>query len=135
MTSARVGYTDSRPMANVQLILRNVPATIKQRLAADAIERDVTMTEIVVGVLVDEFGGDWKPSGRPTLAVGDSPDIVLRIPEETRRALNVRAAETSSTSRSITLGLLAARYGLSGAAVRDSEPQRRRRRHDDARTG
>lgn len=112
------------------MIVRAVPAALKAKLVEEAVARDVTMTEVFVEALVAEFGGDWTPTGRPTLQVGDAENVVLRLPAETRKAIAVRAAEIEGTNRTVALAVLAKRYRLP-----EPTPDRRRRRRDAAGTG
>lgn len=110
-------------MSYVQILVRGVPADLKQKIVEDAERRGLTMTEVVVGILADEFRVKYEPTGRPTLTTGDSPDLVLRAPKALRTKINVRAAQVDGTARGVVIETLSRHYGDASA-----DPGRRRRK-------
>lgn len=59
-----VGRKAPAPIGKYPNLVLDVPAELKERIAAEAFETDQTIRNVVVRILADEFGETFVPTGR-----------------------------------------------------------------------
>ena len=60
-----------------------MPAPLKGALVRETARRESNVNDVAVGILAEEFGVSYAPSGRRRkVLAGGSPVILLRVPQE-----------------------------------------------------
>lgn len=94
------------------MFVRNITPELKTLIVAEAAERKVGMNDLVVGVLADRFAIPFEPSGQVgTTQLGDSTDLVLRLPTRLRRAVAIEAARRDDTIKGVVCAALDRHFG------------------------
>jgi len=96
---------------NSKSILVRMPSTLKRRLAREVARRESTLNDVAVDLLADEFGVDFRPSGRRGPVPGDTGVFLLRIPPELKRQLDAAARERRSSTNKVVVETLTTRLG------------------------
>lgn len=86
-----------------QQIIRSVPAEIKDAIVDEVDRRGTNMNDVVVGILADAYSVRFDLSGRTSGVIGDSPDIVLRLPRTLKRKIAVDAARQEREIREVVI--------------------------------
>ena len=102
---------------SVSQIVRGVPADLKSAIRREVEGSDTNMNDLVVGILARKFEVSFSPSGRRSAHVGDSPDLLLRMPEALRRRIKVRAANSGSNQRDVIVAVLSEHFGTRFASA------------------
>jgi hypothetical protein len=100
-----------------QQIIRSVPAELKSAIA-ERVETDGTnMNDLLVGILAQYYDVRFEPSGRASaVAIGDSSDIVLRMPKSLKKRIGIDAERQEREKREIMIDAIADGLGVSAAA-------------------
>ncbi|HJU48206.1 MAG TPA: inositol-3-phosphate synthase [Gaiellaceae bacterium] len=69
--------------------------------------RGVSLNDVAVGLLADHMNVEYRPTGRRSTLPGSSPVILLRMPEELKRALETEATRSGRTVNDVVLDALA----------------------------
>ena len=69
--------------------------------------RGVSLNDVAVGLLADELGVSYTPTGRRSTLPGASPVILLRMPEELKEKLEAESARSGRTVNDVVLRSLA----------------------------
>jgi predicted HicB family RNase H-like nuclease len=89
------------------LFIRHINPELKTLIVAEAAERKVGMNDLVVGVLAERFSIPFEPTGQVgTIQLGDSTDIVLRMPTRLRRSVAIEAARRGGTIKGVVSAAL-----------------------------
>jgi len=96
----------SRPV--VKSVLVRMPAELKRRLALEVERRGSALNDVAVSTLAGRFGVPFEPSGRRGSTPGESPVVVLRMPPELKRRIQVDAFERGSNTNRVIVQALAA---------------------------
>jgi len=96
-----------------QLLIRDVPAEIKQQLMIDAEAADSNVQAMAVGILADEFRQPYTPGrSRANGAHEDKLTLNLRMPEKLHKAIRVRAAQQGLAHADLALLILGKHLGI-----------------------
>lgn len=102
------------------MIARGVPARLKGKIARRVEKEKSTLNDVVVSVLAAHFQIDFEPSGRrsPRARSGETeprlgpyPNIVLEVPVELKRRIDVEAATSGDSIRNVVVAILADEFG------------------------
>jgi hypothetical protein len=110
--------------ARAEINVRDVPPSIRAAVMADAMERDLSINNVVTGILAQRYGLAWTETKYGyTDAPGESDQWVLRVPPELRDAIRGHAkAIRGGTMTGCVLLALADHYRLPAQAPRARRP-------------
>lgn len=109
MTRARYVYKN----------VRSVTPDIKLKVFEVAVEREVTMTDVIGSILADEFSTTYVLSGEKSIGADlEGDQFRIRIPPVLQLRISQRARKTGQTESSVVLGTLAAHFGLEHVPVK-----------------
>src|SRR5688572_5721504 len=74
-----------------------MPAPLKRALVRETARRGASLNDIAVGLLADEFGVAFTPSGRKSPLPGASPVALLRVPDDLKHELEKDASRTGTS--------------------------------------
>ncbi len=100
------------PRPAVKSVLVRMPAELKRRLSNEVERRDSALNDVAVSTLADRFGVAFEPTGRRGSTPGDSPVVVLRMPPELKRRIQVEAFERGSNTNRVIVQALADDLGV-----------------------
>jgi len=90
-----------------------MPAPLKGALVREAARRHSNVNDVAVGILTDEFGISYAPSGRRRkVLAGGSPVILLRVPQELKDKIQAEASRSGANANDVILGALADGLGV-----------------------
>jgi myo-inositol-1-phosphate synthase len=115
----------------VKQIVRRLPSAIKEAIARRAEAGGSNMNDVAVGILAREFGVQFRPTRRRGAGVGDSPNVVLRMPSELRRAIKRSALERGTTARDEIIRVLGEDTGVRKDTMATHGTQNGRARSSD----
>ena len=95
------------PRPATKSVLVRMPAELKRSLSQEVERRDSALNDVAVSVLARRFGVAFEPTGRRGSAPGESPVVVLRMPPELKRRLQVEAFERGSNTNRVIVQALA----------------------------
>lgn len=102
----------------MQVIVKDVPASVLEAVRADAEQRDVAVRALVVQRLSEHFSvvpvSDRKPRRYSTPTTSD---LHLEMSRELRGSLRAAAFETEGTIRGVVCAALAKRYKLPAVPI------------------
>ena len=86
-----------------------VSAAVKERLSADAREREASVNDVAVSILAEHFRVSFKGTGRrsPGVHTPEGP-LLLRVPPALYRKVHAAAVDQSKTQ--VVESVLAAHY-------------------------
>jgi len=90
-------------------ILVRMPKTLKRRLAREVARRESTLNDVAVELLAADFGVDFTPSGRRGPVPGDTGAVLLRVPPELKRQLDISARERHTSTNKVVVASLTER--------------------------
>ena len=90
-----------------------MPAPLKEALVREAARRASNVNDIAVGILADEFGITFSPTGRRRkVLAGASPVLLLRVPQELKNVIHAEASRRDSNANDVILAALADGLGI-----------------------
>jgi myo-inositol-1-phosphate synthase len=90
-----------------------MPAPLKEALVRETARRASNLNDVAVGILADEFGVRYTPSGRRRkVLAGGSPVILLRVPQELKSEIHAEASRRDSNANDVILSALADGLGV-----------------------
>src|SRR5438093_3170104 len=95
-----------------------MPSSLKGALVRETARRGVSLNDVAVGILADELGVPYTPSGRKSPLPGASPVVLLRVPPDLKYELEAEAARTSSSVNDAIVKVLADGLGIPRARQR-----------------
>ena len=96
-----------------------MPAPLKGALVRETARRGTNVNDVAVGILADQLGVPFTPSGRRRkVLAGGSPVLLLRVPEELKDELHSEAARTGAHVNDVILSALADGLGVPGRSTR-----------------
>src|SRR4029079_2654201 len=89
-------------------ILVRMPAPLKGALVRETARRTSNVNDVAVGILADEFGVSFTPTGRRRkVLAGASPVLLLRVPQELKDAIHAEASRRDSNASESLVAALA----------------------------
>ncbi len=85
---------------------------MKEALVRETARRQASLNDVAVGLLADSLGLEYRPTGRKSPLPGSSPVLLLRMPDEIRRALQTESERTGQTLNDVILHALAHELGI-----------------------
>ncbi len=114
-----------------------MPAPLKGALVRETARRGSNVNDVAVGILADEFGVRYTPTGRRRkVLAGGSPVLLLRVPQELKDEIHAEASRRDSNANDVILAALADGLGVPRRAIEregNSWPARTARRTARAR--
>jgi len=99
--------------ARKDLLVFDVPGSIRDGLVADAREQNKSVNDTAIGILAARYRVKHTSSGVPfTLSDNGSHNLSLRGGAKLHRTLDIERAKRSGTLRGLVLETLALHYGL-----------------------
>jgi myo-inositol-1-phosphate synthase len=96
-----------------------MPAPLKAALVRETARRRSNVNDVAVGILAEEFGVPYTPSGRRRkVLAGSSPVLLLRVPQEMKSAIRAEASRRDSNANDVILAALAEGLGVPSASNR-----------------
>src|SRR6187431_1558322 len=90
-----------------------MPASLKGTLIRETARRGSTVNDVAAGLLADEFGIAYAPSGRRRkVLAGSSPVLLLRVPQELKDEIHAEASRRDSNANDVILAALADGLGV-----------------------
>src|SRR6476469_6263756 len=90
-----------------------MPAPLKEALVRETARRASNLNDVAVGILADEFGSQYTPTGRRRkVLAGGSPVILLRVPQELKSEIHAEASRRDSNVNDVILAALADGLGV-----------------------
>ena len=94
-----------------------MPASLKGALVRETARRGSNVNDVATGLLAEEFGVSYEPTGRRRkVLAGSSPVILLRVPQELKDEIQAAAARTRSGANDVILAALADGLGVSATS-------------------
>jgi myo-inositol-1-phosphate synthase len=96
-----------------------MPAPLKGALVRETARRGSNVNDVAVGILAEEFGVVYEPSGRRRkVLAGSSPVLLLRVPEELKSEIRAEASRRDSNANDVILAALAHGLGVPSVSNR-----------------
>ncbi len=96
-----------------------MPAPLKGALVRETARRSSNVNDVAAGILADEFGVDYVPSGRRRkVLAGSSPVLLLRVPQELKDEIHAEASRRGSNANDVILAALADGLGVPSVSNR-----------------
>ena len=96
-----------------------MPAPLKGALVRETARRDSNVNDVAAGILADEFGVDYTPSGRRRkVLAGSSPVLLLRVPQELKDEIQAEASRRGSNANDVILAALTDGLGVPSVSNR-----------------
>ena len=90
-----------------------MPAPLKEALVRETARRGSNVNDVAAGILADEFGVDYVPSGRRRkVLAGSSPVLLLRVPQELKDEIHAEASRRDTNANDVILAALADGLGI-----------------------
>ncbi len=90
-----------------------MPAPLKEALVRETARRGSNVNDVAAGILADEFGVDYAPSGRRRkVLAGSSPVLLLRVPQELKDEIHAEASRRDTNANDVILAALADGLGI-----------------------
>jgi myo-inositol-1-phosphate synthase len=90
-----------------------MPASLKAALVRETARRGSNVNDVAAGLLADEFGIAYVPSGRRRkVLAGSSPVLLLRVPQELKDEIHAEASRRGSNATDVILAALADGLGV-----------------------
>ncbi len=97
-----------------------MPAPLKEALVRETARRSSNVNDVAAGLLAEEFGIDYTPTGRRRkVLAGSSPVLLLRVPQELKDEIHAEASRRDSNANDVILAALAEGLGVPSASKRD----------------
>ncbi len=96
-----------------------MPAPLKGALVREAARRGSNVNDVAAGILAEEFGVSYSPSGRRRkVLAGSSPVLLLRVPQELKDEIHLEASRRGSNANDVILAALADGLGVPSVSNR-----------------
>jgi len=90
-----------------------MPAPLKGALVRETARRGSNVNDVAAGILADEFGLEYAPTGRRRkVLAGGSPVLLLRVPQELKDEIHAEASRRDSNANDVILAALADGLGV-----------------------
>jgi hypothetical protein len=99
-------------MADRVDLLVQLPPELKQRLAADANAGLLPLNDLINRIVARRIGWRYEDEGGPKRPVGDSPRVIVRMPEAMKHALALYAISQRTNMTGVVVHALSDEYGL-----------------------
>jgi myo-inositol-1-phosphate synthase len=97
-----------------------MPAPLKGALVRETARRGSNVNDVAAGILADEFGVGYTPSGRRRkVLAGSSPVLLLRVPQELKDEIHAEASRRDSNANDVILAALADGLGVPSQSKRE----------------
>jgi myo-inositol-1-phosphate synthase len=80
---------------------------LKKALVRETARRGVSLNDVAVGLLAEEFDVSYTPTGRRSPLPGSSPVLLLRMPSDLKHQIETQARRTGSSSNDVIVRALA----------------------------
>ena len=98
-----------------------MPSHIKTALVRETARRGVSLNDVATGLVADDLGVSYTPTGRRSALPGASPVILLRVPEELKHEIEAEASRSGRTVNDVVLRSLADGLGVPFASNRKQQ--------------
>ena len=99
-----------------------MPASLKGALVRETARRGSNVNDVAAGILADEFGVRYAPTGRRRkVLAGGSPVLLLRVPPELRGEIHAEASRRDSNANDVILAALADGLGVPAESNRNGK--------------
>jgi len=98
--------------------VKNVPASLKQRIYEDAQEREITMNDVVGEILSAHWGEPYELSGERNVKEQRGNQLLVWLPPLMLARVWATAKQQSITESAVICSVLADHYGLLYTPVR-----------------
>ena len=96
-----------------------MPAPLKGALVRETARRGSNVNDVAAGILAEEFGVTYAPTGRRRkVLAGSSPVLLLRVPQELKDEIHAEASRRDSNANDVILATLADGLGVPSASNR-----------------
>ena len=96
-----------------------MPSPLKEALVRETARRSSNVNDVAAGLLAEEFGIDYTPTGRRRkVLAGSSPVLLLRVPPELKDEIHAEASRRDSNANDVILAALADGLGVPSASKR-----------------
>jgi myo-inositol-1-phosphate synthase len=96
-----------------------MPAPLKGALVRETARRGSNVNDVAAGILSDEFGISYTPTGRRRkVLAGSSPVLLLRVPQELKDEIHAEASRRGSNANDVILTALADGLGVPSVSTR-----------------
>jgi myo-inositol-1-phosphate synthase len=89
-----------------------MPASLKRALVRETARRGVSLNDVAAGILADELGVSYRPTGRRSPLPGASPAVLLRVPSDLKHELEAEATRSTSSVNDVIVRVLADGLGV-----------------------
>ena len=90
-----------------------MPLPLKEALVRETARRGSNVNDVAAGILADEFGVVYAPSGRRRkVLAGSSPVLLLRVPQELKDEIQAEASRARTNANDIILAALTDGLGI-----------------------
>ncbi|HEY6114236.1 MAG TPA: inositol-3-phosphate synthase [Gaiellaceae bacterium] len=90
-----------------------MPAPLKEALVRQTARSESNVNDVAAGLLADQFGISYVPSGRRRkVLAGSSPVLLLRVPQELKDEIHAEASRRDSNANDLILAALADGLGV-----------------------
>jgi myo-inositol-1-phosphate synthase len=90
-----------------------MPAPLKGALVRETARRRSNVNDVAAGIVADELGIPYEPSGRHRkVLAGSSPVLLLRVPHELKAEIHAEASRRDSNANDVILAALAEGLGI-----------------------
>ena len=99
--------------------VRSVPPAVKLAVFEAAVEREVTMTDVIGTILAERFGTTYRLSGEKSIGVDlEGDQFRIKIPPGLGMKIWRESRATGETESSVVIRVLAAHFGLEHVPVK-----------------
>jgi myo-inositol-1-phosphate synthase len=90
-----------------------MPTPLKGALVRETARRKSNVNDVAAGILAEEFGVSYSPTGRRRkVLAGSSPVLLLRVPQELKDEIHAEASRRDSNANDVILAALADGLGV-----------------------
>src|SRR5947208_12696775 len=89
-----------------------MPFSLKEALVRETARRGASLNDVAAGLLAEQLGVPYTPSGRKSPLPGTSPVVLLRVPTDVKHELEAEARRTDSSLNDVVLKALADGLGI-----------------------
>jgi myo-inositol-1-phosphate synthase len=98
-----------------------MPSSLKGALVRETARRGMSLNDVAVGILADNFGVSFAPSGRRSPLPGPSPAVLLRVPSELKHEIENEARRRDRNANEVILQVIADGLGIPLVSKRRKE--------------
>ena len=90
-----------------------MPSPLKGALVRETARRGSNVNDVATGILAEELGVPFTPSGRHRrVLAGSSPVLLLRVPHELKDEIHAEASRRASNANDVILAALTDGLGI-----------------------